>query len=295
MRLYDAHNHLQDDRLAPHLDAIMPALETAGVARMVVNGSCEGDWPQVLSLAKRNSRVVASFGYHPWYVHERTADWQRTLAHHLDAIPSAIGEIGLDQWIFEHPPLPRPSGSFSPSDGVRGRPLVPHTVALLPEQEEVFVWQLRLAAERNIPVSIHCLKAWGPLLQILRREPRPQCGFVLHSYSGSAEMVAPLARLGAYFSLPGHFAHERKHRQRETFFSVPPERLLIETDAPDQLLPDARNRHPLTESGTGKPLNHPANLAAVYEFAAELFGEPVEKLADRVEENFIRLFADVAC
>ena len=44
-RLYDAHNHLQDDRLAPHREAILAALQREGVAGMVVNGSCEADWP----------------------------------------------------------------------------------------------------------------------------------------------------------------------------------------------------------------------------------------------------------
>lgn len=297
MRLYDAHNHLHDDRLAPQLDAILPALESAGIVGMVVNGSCEQDWPQVLELAKRDARVLPSFGYHPWYVHERTPDWRRELVRQLAAIPSAIGEIGLDKWILERTPLNRPSDTLSPSDGervgVRGRADVAPIPASLPEQEEVFVWQLRLAAERNRPVSIHCLQAWGAMLEILRREPRPRCGFVLHSYGGPREMVAPLAKLGAYFSLPGYFAHERKQRQREAFLAVPRDRLLIETDAPDQLLPDGLNRHPLTDTRTGNALNHPANLAAVYEFAARLLGEPVDLLAARVEQNFLQVFGQL--
>jgi TatD DNase family protein len=276
MRLYDAHNHLQDERLAPYLEGILPTLASSGVTRMVVNGSCEEDWPGVLKLAKREPRVLPSFGYHPWYVRERTPDWQRELVRFLDSVPSVIGEIGLDKWILE-PGRNPPSNLTSP--------------APLAEQEEVFVWQLRLAAERNLPASIHCLQAWGPLLDILTREPRPRCGFVLHSYGGPREMVASLAKLGAYFSLPGYFAHERKHRQREAFLAIPPERLLIETDAPDQLLPEARNRHPLIDEKIGKALNHPANLAGVYAFAAELFGERVEALAMRVEENFQRVFS----
>ncbi|MEY4386915.1 MAG: hypothetical protein RLY20_2198 [Verrucomicrobiota bacterium] len=279
MRLYDAHNHLQDERLAPQLDAMVPALAEAGIHRMVVNGSCEEDWPAVLQLAKRFPFVAPSFGYHPWYIRERTPDWQGNLARMLDATGSAVGEIGLDKWILE------------PG---RAEDLNLKEVASLPEQEEVFVWQLRLAAERNLPVSIHCLQAWGAMLQILEREPRPKCGFLLHSYGGPKEMVASFAKLGAYFSLPGYFAHERKHRQREAFLAVPPDRLLLETDAPDQLLPDARNRHPLTDTRTGKALNHPANIARVYEFAAELYREPIVQLVDRIEGNFIRFFGDVA-
>jgi TatD DNase family protein len=266
MHFYDAHNHLQDDRLAPHLGAIMPALERTGVVRMVVNGSCEEDWPQVLALARKYPQVIPSFGYHPWYVKERTQDWKATLVGCLNEVPSAIGEIGLDRWIKDYD---------------------------LPQQEEVFVWQLGLAAERNLPASIHCLQAWGRLLELLQAGPRPRCGFLLHSYGGPQEMIVPLAKLGAYFSIPGYFAHERKARQRETFRHVPPDRLLIETDAPDQLLPGERNRHPLTDSSSGKAINHPANLEAGYEFVAKVLGEPVGTLAVRVEENFLRLFGNL--
>jgi len=261
--LYDAHNHLHDARLAPGREAVLAAVRQEGVVRMVVNGSCEADWPDVLALARRHAEVIPSFGYHPWYVQERSPDWQAALVRHLDAVPSAVGEIGLDRWIKDYD---------------------------LAAQEEVFGWQLRLAAERNLPVSIHCLQAWGRLLELLRAGPRPRCGFLLHSFGGPRELIAPLAELGAYFSLPGYFAHERKGRQRESFRHVPPDRLLLETDAPDQPLPAERVQYPLTDPATGKPLNHPANLAAVYRFAAEWLGEPLEPLAARVGENFRRLF-----
>lgn len=263
MRLYDAHNHLQDSRLGSDVDALVATARVEGIARMVVNGSCEEDWPAVLALARRFPEVIPSFGYHPWYVQERTANWREVLTRVVDEVPSAVGEIGLDRWIENYD---------------------------LPAQEEVFIWQLRFAAERDLPVSIHCLQAWGRLFELLRENPRPNCGFVLHSFGGPREMIEPLAKLGAYFSLPGYFAHARKERQRETFRHVPPERLLIETDAPDQLLPEERIRHPLIDPATGKSVNHPANLRVVYDFAAELLGDSVESVAVRVEQNFQRLF-----
>jgi TatD DNase family protein len=263
MKLYDAHNHLQDPRLRPHLAAIMAAVRAEPIARMVVNGTREEDWPGVLELARAFPQVLPSFGCHPWRVKTRTPRWLAELARFLDAAPSAVGEIGLDRWIKDYDPA---------------------------AQEEAFVGQLRLAAERGLPVSIHCLQAWGPLVEILRREPRPPGGFLLHSYGGAPDLVPGLVKLGAYFSLPGYFAHERKSSRRETFRHVPLERLLIETDAPDQLLPAERNRFPLLDTA-GRPLNHPANVRAVYEFAAEFLGLPLEKLAAAVESNFLRLFA----
>ena len=157
IRLYDAHNHLQDKRL--HLDDEMwAALHSENIQRAVVNGSCEEDWPEVLALAKAHSDIVLpSFGYHPWYVRERTPGWKDTLTGYLDQCPAAIGEIGLDCWVKDHD---------------------------IEQQEEVFSSQLAIASERNLPVSIHCLQAWGRMLELLQAGPRPQCGFLLHSYGG---------------------------------------------------------------------------------------------------------------
>ena len=263
LRFYDAHNHLQDARFGGNAPELIAACAQTGVVRMVVNGACEEDWPQVLALAKQFPQVLPSFGYHPWYLPERTADWLKHLTHFLDAIPSAVGEIGLDRW----------------------KPALPYA-----GQEEAFIAQLHLAAERNLPVSIHCLQVWGRMLEILKVEPRPARGFLLHSYNGSQEMVKSFADLGAYFSFPGYFTHERKAKQRETFRHIPADRLLIETDSPDQCLPDNLNQFPLTDEKTGAPVNHPANLAAIYHFAAELRGEPLENFAAQMEQNFLRLF-----
>lgn len=263
--LYDAHNHLQDVRLAAQLEDVLAECRRTGIARMVVNGTREADWPRLLALAKKHPIVLPSFGYHPWYVGERTDQWLDELQRYLDAVPSTVGEIGLDRWM-ENPDVPL--------------------------QEELFRAQLRVAAARNVPVSIHCLKAWGRLDEILREETLPQRGFLLHSYGGPAEMVAGFVKLGAYFSLSGYFAHERKARQREAFKLVPSDRLLLETDAPDMLPPDEWNDHPLTDLATGQPLKHPANLAVVYRFAAGFLALPHEQLTGQVAANFRRLFGE---
>lgn len=261
--LCDAHNHLQDERFHGGQKSLVDAAVSVGVGAMVVNGSCEEDWPQVLELSKRFASVIPSFGYHPWYLGERTAGWRERLIEFLDQSKGGVGEIGLDRW-------------REPFDIV--------------DQEEVFVWQLRLAAERNAPASLHCLKAWGAMETLLRREPRPQRGFLLHSYGGPVEMVPTFVKLGAYFSFPGYFLHARKLRQRETFRHIPRERLLIETDAPDQLGPESVQAFPLQADTPSGLLNHPANLASIYRELAVFLGEPLDTLTAQIADNFSRLF-----
>ncbi len=303
--LLDAHNHLHDDWLVPYRPRVLADLAAAGVRACVVNGTCESDWPLVAALcagpaespssahSTLNSQpstpppqpstlnLLPSFGLHPWDVGNRTSDWQSRLLAQLDADPSAfIGEIGLDRWILDHA---RPDDARLA--GLRRAPL--------PEQIDAFRWQLTLAAERNLPASVHCLEAFGALHGTLRDTPRPARGFLLHAYNGPAEMVPAFAQLGAYFSFNGAFLDPRKDRLQALYAALPADRLLVETDAPAMRLPATRERFAPLNVPDGSHANHPANLAATYAGLAELRGATVESLAATVAENFHRLFGRV--
>jgi TatD DNase family protein len=197
---------------------------------------------------------------------------------------AGVGETGLDRWILGlkpelralwHPDL----AGFEPPG--------------MDEQREVFRQHIGIAARWSRPLSIHCLQAWAPLLEDLRDGPLPKPGFLVHSYGGPVELVPPLVELGAYFGFPGYFLQSRKERRRETFRHIPEERLLAETDAPDQPLPLERRTH--VHQGTdGREWNVPANLGAVVAGLAEVRGTSQERLAEVLESNFHRLFGKPA-
>ena len=94
---FDAHNHLQDLRLTPFRSKIVTEILAAGIKGMVVNGSSQEDWQDVLELARSYEWIVPAFGLHPWYLESATSEWQTNLENLLDSIPSTIGEIGLDR------------------------------------------------------------------------------------------------------------------------------------------------------------------------------------------------------
>jgi TatD DNase family protein len=263
MPLYDAHNHLQDARFAGRQEQLIREAMAVGVAGMVVNGSSEDDWHNVTQLAKALPIVRPSYGLHPWYHHQRTTSWLEQLENLLTRHPqAAVGEIGLDRWKEDLP---------------------------YDEQEAVFLAQWELARRMNRPVSIHCLKAWGRLLELVQTHPGPERGFLLHSYGGPAEMITSFVQNGAYFSFPGYYLHPRKEKQRAVFRQIPIDRLLVESDAPDQRLPDDQNNFPLLDP-RGHSINHPANLATVYTGLANLRGDSLDAMTTTIAQNFVHLF-----
>ncbi|KAK4399062.1 putative metal-dependent hydrolase YabD [Sesamum angolense] len=209
IRLFDSHCHFQDSKilnLAPKL--IKEAIDS-GVIHFAVNGVSEKDWHLVKEMSECYPSVIPNFGIHPWFISERTPNWLNTLKEFLAATPAAaVGEIGLDK-------------------GSVGKRID------FMDQVEVFRQQLELAKELKKPASVHCVRAFGDLLEILKSVGPFPSGVVLHSYLGSAEMVPEFSKLGAYFFFSGFLMSMKASKAKKMLKSIPPERILLETDAPD--------------------------------------------------------------
>jgi TatD DNase family protein len=252
MLLFDAHCHLQDKRYGDRLPLIIGRAHAAGVERMMCCGSEENDWEAVKKIACEYKNVLPSFGMHPLYLRGHSDKWLENLKACLLAVPSGVGEIGLDS-------------GMEPYDEAG--------------QEKIFTAQLRLARELNRPVTIHCRKAWGKLLEILKQQGGVPSGGVLHTYSGSAEMVPVFEEMGLYISFSGAITRPGSKRAHRALAAVSPERLLIETDSPD-ILP---------VGATGE-LNEPANLVIIARCVAALLGKSFDEVAELTYKNAERLF-----
>lgn len=299
MKLFDVHCHLQDPKiynLAPQL--IRTSLDS-GVVHFAVNGVSEKDWDLVKQMGDSYPSVVPCFGIHPWYVTERTQGWFTKLRQYFDSTPSAaVGEIGLDK-------------------GSHGKQID------FNDQVEVFKQQLELAKELKRPASVHCVRAFGDLLDVMKKAgPFPE-GVILHSYLGSAEMVPEFAKLGGYFSFSGFLMSMKSQKAKKLLKAVSSDRILLETDAPDAVPKsnlgslflvegDPSLPHELREQGENlhsrakvdvsdvvkdasalpkEMLNHPANIHNVLAYVASLLEMTNEELAELSYSNAIRLFS----
>lgn len=267
--MIDAHAHLQAECYIENFDWDS-YLAKYGIQYVVCNGTSVQDWDKVSAIANSNYRVLPSYGVHPWKIEGQPEDWLSLLEKKVLTPNSGIGEIGIDKWIKN---------------------------ADLEKQKKFLIPQLELASKYNKPTTIHCLQAFGHLLEIFKCVKLPHNGFLLHSYSGPRELVSNFLDLGAYFSFSGYFLHERKLVQREIFRQIPIDRILIESDAPDMLSPIDTNsirdyKNPFSKAPTEiTQRNNPVIIPVIYNYLAELKGiENRDSFTNQIGENFKRFW-----
>jgi len=259
VKLFDAHNHLQDDRLKNFRDKELKALAHDSSHQMVVNGTSPDDWCRVSQLAEDYpDLVLPSYGLHPWKVQGVVGDWFGQLEERvLSSSFKAVGECGLDRWI-------KPSRlEFE-------------------DQMQCFCLQLDLAAQQNLPITIHCLKATGALLAVLKQRVLPERGVLLHSFSLNREVLRELARYPVYFSVSPYFFHPRKVGVLEVFKEVDPARLLLETDAPDMAGPILHFQSFTDEESPHKP----TSIETLYQLAERYFELPQQQFLQNSRNYF---------
>jgi TatD DNase family protein len=286
MKLFDAHCHLVDSEAFERAVA-------AGVEGIAVCGTNSNDWEKVLELSekfptigerrrdlrRRHSLGVAfsMIGIHPWFVRGR--DGSPLSAGALakaESRPDNAARPAVEPYLGDFQTLERLLRDF-PMSGIGECGLdFQDRFQNRAEQEECFAAHLQLATELNRPVAIHCVQAWGRMLDLLREFPEPKK--ILHAFGGAAELIPELAELNCWFSFCGNVTHPKAKRVRAAVAAVPAEGLLIETDSPD-----------FPPAGCESP-NEPANLIHVARAVAALRGVPVEEIAERTFHNATSLF-----
>lgn len=255
MRLFDVHAHIQDQRLDAVRDAVMLRAHDQGVAHVLSCGVHESDWGKLSAISRQFGGLCPAYGLHPWFVDTRSEHWLHYLETLISKTGVSVGEIGLDRMIRDR------------SDA---------------DQRDVFIAQLRLARKYQVPVSMHCRKAWRMMVDILEAEGGLPYGGVVHAYSGSADMVKAFESLGACISFAGSVTKPENKKVAAAVKAVSEDRLMIETDAPD-ILPVGANRS----------LNEPSFLPLILAAVADLRGESVEKTARVTFENSMRVYGGV--
>src|SRR6266850_6902000 len=252
--LVDAHCHLGDGAFDSDREVVLERARAAGVGHVVVIGESLAGSEKAVGLARSQRGLSATVGVHP---HEASS-WSADVAarvRELLATPEvvAVGETGLD-YHYMH----------SPRDA----------------QRRAFEAHLQLGLELGKPVIVHARDADDDMAAILRSlAPAPRAPVVvLHSFSSGDAVWEAGMDVGAYFSFSGMITF-RNWTRTDRLTACPPDRLLLETDAPYLAPVPHRGKR-----------NEPGFVRAVAERAAVLRGESFDELARRTTENARRCF-----
>ena len=250
--LIDSHCHLDYPAFEDEVEEVVERAHRAGVEKLLTIGTHPSRWPRIKALTEKFSGVFCALGLHPHEPDQADAVFSIQDVQGTKVI--GIGESGLD-YFYAHSPVERQKANFRT--------------------------HIKASLQADLPLIIHCRDAYKDTLEILDQETRdhPPLRAVFHCFTGDQAVADAIIQRGYFISFSGIVTFPKSDALRQVASQVPLDRLLIETDAP-YLAPQAFR---------GKR-NEPAYVVHVAETLSDVKTLPLNTIAERTADNFLRLF-----
>lgn len=217
----DAHCHIGTDVDPSRINELVTKYSKDDSLKLILMSSNHIDYKYVDKFGELGN-VTPSFGVHPWYSHIFTFEetpvdkkqhyesvFQKEVDEeflkilpdpinfqtHLNVLQKlikkyqvcVIGEIGLDK-LFRIP-----TSGFYSNPEFKGKDIkLTNYKTSMDHQKKIFIEQLKLGVELNLPISLHNVKSGGVIYEIISRYclTDDYIGSIcLHSYTGSIETL----------------------------------------------------------------------------------------------------------
>lgn len=257
MHFVDTHSHIDAAEFNGDRDEAIARARAAGVSKIFVPAIDLHSINSVLKVCNRYPNYLfPMIGLHPEEVRANWADVLAKMKARLDSSEGsnfiAIGEVGLDYyWSREYEN----------------------------EQLEVFERQVEWSVETGLPLMIHCRKAQNEMVRLLRRYAGSLPGGVFHCFTGNGHEAAELLEFSGFMLGIGGVLTFKKSHLPEVLRSVPPERIVLETDSPYMAPVPMRGKR-----------NESAFVEYVLLRLAEVYGLTPERLAEITNANVEKVF-----
>ncbi len=250
--MIDTHSHIN---MLENIttDGAVPNAAANGVNKIIVPAANPADFAGIMELINEYDNVYGMLGVHP----SEAKDWNDVLIEDIKKLAKnkkivAIGEIGLDYYWDK---------SFNEL------------------QKEVFIKQIKLANELNLPIDVHDREAHKDTFDILK-EYNNGSKVVMHCFSGSVEFAKECIKEGWYLGIGGVVTFKNAVKMKEVVQAVPLEHILLETDAPYLTPVPYRGKE-----------NQPAYVKFVAEEIAKLRNISIEEVNGVTTANAESVFA----
>lgn len=250
--MIDTHTHINMIEGITVEDVLKNANEN-GVDKIIVPAANPKDFEGIMKLINKYDNVYGMLGVHP----SDAKDWDDKLINEIKNLAQnkkivAIGEVGLDYYWDK---------SFNDL------------------QKEIFIKQIKLANELNLPIDVHDRDAHKDTFDILK-EYNNGSKVVMHCFSGSVEFAKECIKEGWYLGIGGVVTFKNAVKMKEVVQAVALEHILLETDAPYLTPVPYRGQE-----------NQPAYVKFVAEEIAKLKGIAFEEVNNITTKNAESVFS----
>ncbi len=250
--MIDTHAHFDKDFYDKSVNEVILDCFNDNVTGIIFAGTDLQTSKSVIEYTKLHSGVYAVIGVHPSDEQAFNEEFVKFVKENKGSIVG-IGEIGLDY-------------HFEPFSKER--------------QKEVFIRQIELAIELDLPIVVHQRDCTEDCLNIIKSyAPKLNKKGVIHCYTGSVEIAKEYVALGFMLGIGGVATFKNAKSVVEVIKQLPLESLVVETDSP-YLAP---------EPFRGK-VNKPSMVKYVLQKISELKGITFDEAEKVTDDNAKRMF-----
>ena len=256
--IIDSHCHLDYEPMCSDLDAVIKRAKESQVKFILTISVTDAKYNNILNIVKKFSNVYGTYGIHPHEAKNHKKLNKDTILKKISMSKKiiGIGESGLD-FYYNH------------SDQN--------------DQIKLFEEHIKASIQSKLPIVVHSRNAEELTYDILSKySKKDNLKILMHCFTGSKKFAEKLLELNAYFSASGIITFKKNEKLKETFKTIPLNKILIETDAP-YLSP---------EPIRGKS-NEPSNLIHTAKYLANLKEIDFEDISSKTSNNFFKLFGNL--
>jgi len=257
--IIDSHCHLDYEPMFSNLDNVIKRADQSNVKIMLTISVADKKYNNIIEITNKYTNVYGTYGIHPHEAKNHSKINKDIILERLNISKKiiGIGETGLD-FYYNH----------SDKD----------------EQIRLFEEHIKASILSKLPLIIHSRDAEDLTYDILSKySKKDKLKILMHCFTGTKKFADKLLGLDAFFSASGIITFKKSNDLKETFKSIPLNKILIETDSP-YLSPE-----PLR----GKS-NEPSNVVLTAKYLSKLKEIEFDNLCESTTNNFFKLFGKLS-
>ena len=255
--IIDSHCHLLYNNNSSEVDEILDRANKVGVNKILNIATEKDEFNSLINISKKYKNIFFTLGIHP---HNANQTDDMVIELIKDNISNkkliGIGETGLDFY-------------YNNSDKKT--------------QIASLEYHIELAQETKLPLVIHMRDAEDELIKIfnIKMKNKVFTG-VIHCFTGSLDFAKNILEMDFYISASGIVTFKKSDDLRNTFKSIPLNKLLVETDSP--------YLSPVPKRGKS---NEPSFIIHTVQKLCEIYNVKYDRLCQITSNNFINLFSKI--